>query len=374
MAKKKSSSATLEIKGPDVDAAVSAALAEVEAKYGKGIACSGQEYLDKPRQVISLGPAFDLAMGGGIPSGKWVSVSGPEGTSKTGTMMSFIANAQKDKYGRRPCMVLDVECRLSEAILEGTRGLVKDKPMLTVIQSSRGCILSSSDFLNIGLTFLKTVPGGVLLIDSISALVNPKVIEGGLGTHDHGGGNKILGQFIDLAAPVVRAGDSLVLGVCQVYANTTGYGQPWNIKASKHWKHQADIAMHCKKADFIHADGDDQPATGQTQEWLITKCAFARPAAKVKSTIKYGVGIDRVGEMLELAMGFGLVTVNGSWVTFDFIKDKPSLWKGTEMDRGGEPKTQGKDKCALLLDSRSEWSDCLEECLAPYLAPDGDES
>lgn len=364
MAKKKKVDVPSDDAGMSVTAiAVRNALAEVEATYGAGIACSGSEYLDRPHQTISLGPAFDLALGGGIPTGKWVSVSGPEGCCKSATMMSFIANAQQDRFGGRPCMVLSAEHRMSEAILNGTRGLVKDHPMLTVIESTRGRILSSKDFLNIGLTFLKTVPGGILLIDSISALVSPKLIEDGLGMSDYGGGYKILSQFIDLAAPVVRAQDATVLGIAQVYANTSGRGAAWNIKASKHWKHQADLAIHCKKFEFVYADGEDQGATGQNQEWLVTKCAFARPSSKVTSTIRYGVGIDRAAELFSLAHGFGLITGSG-WYTFDFLADAPELWP----DPKGVPKVQGRDNCTSLLETNAAVAARLEQALSPYLS------
>ncbi len=346
---------------------IASVLAQIESEYGEGIARAGQDLIDKPPQVISLGPAFDLCLGGGIPSGSFVSVSGPEGCAKTSTMMSFLANCQKPKYGSRPCMVLSAEHRMSETILQGTKGLDITKPMFTFIESTKGKILSAQDFLNIGLTFLKSVPGGVLLIDSVSALVNPRILEDGLGTADYGSGNKLLSQFCDLASSTVRANNCLVIGIVQYYANTTGRGAAWNEKAAKRWKYQSNLSIQCRRHEFDFGEGEDQPATGQEQEWLIRKCAFARPAGKVTSYIRYGVGIDRTREMYELGHGVGLLSGSG-WVTLNYLEGKPELVAGTPFEEKDEVKIQGKANVVAAIEQYPGWLECLEQSLEAMTA------
>jgi recombination protein RecA len=369
-AKKKASPVAAD--GAASEAAVAAVLAEVDKNYGQGIMRPAQDYIDNPRQVISVGPAFDLYLGGGIPSGSWVSVSGPEGCSKTSTMTSFLAQCQRPEFGRRPCMVLSAEHRMSVAILQGTRGLLRESPHLTVVESKKGIILSSADFLNIGLTFLKSVPGGVLLVDSISALVNPAVIDKGIGTSDFGGGHKLVTQFIDLAGPVVKANDCIVIGIVQFYANTSGYGAKFVEKAANKWKYQSDLSLVCKKTEPIFGDGDGEAATGQSQEWLVKKCAFAKPHGKITSTVRYGVGTDRTTELLELGQAFGLVSGSG-WMTLDFLTGKGELLAGTPFEEKGEVKFQGRTNMVAGLEEYPAFLAALEEAVTSVIRPSGGE-
>jgi hypothetical protein len=242
-------------------------------------------------------------------------------------------------------MLLATEERADPLLLSGIKGLNLEPPMFYAIGSTKGKILSSVDFLNIGLTFLKTVPGGVLLIDSVSSLVNPQTIANGLGSSDHGAGNRIVGQFIDLAVPAVKSNGCICCGVVQLYANTSGYGKHVNEKAARKWQYQADIKISTTRFTFDHGNGDDEPPTGQTVSWVCAKAALTGPGGKTESFIRFGVGVDRVKELIVRGRDFGLIEQAGSWLTLNFLSERPDLRDGKE-----EVKVQGLEKAYLLLE------------------------
>lgn len=319
---------------------LNAVRSQIEAEFGVGIMKSGQDIVDEPRMVIPFSPSFDEMLGGGVPEGSWVSMAGPEKCGKSVAALSFAAQCQMPEYGERPVMILAPEHRTDGFLLSGIRGLRKDESHLIVIQSEKGRILTSVDYFNIGLSFLKNVPGGVLLIDSVSAMLSPKVLQDGIESADHGSSYQLIGKFIDLAVPVVRCNRNIVFGIIQQYTNTRGYGGMVE-KAAMKWKYQADIRVQCTKSEFLYDDGEDMPPTGQRQSWRCKKSALCGPGREVSGDIRFGVGIDTSRELLTRAAAQKLVSVNGSW----YVLRGP----GDEVI-----KVQGETAAVRLLDSRPD--------------------
>ena len=108
---------------------------------------------EKPKQIISVSPKIDLALGGGVPEGSLFIMTGPEKIGKTVTALSFCANAQSQErfiyYG-------NIEGRLKKRDLEGIRELQLGAEQFQMVGSSEGHILSGEDYLGI---FDKVVNG-----------------------------------------------------------------------------------------------------------------------------------------------------------------------------------------------------------------------
>jgi RecA/RadA recombinase len=355
---------------PTLVSSMDSLLAEIDGEYGAGIVRPGSEIIDHPRQVIPVGPALDTVLGGGIPGGSWVLMSGPPKAGKTLTALCFAANCQRPEYGGRPVMVLSAEHRLDALTLGGIAGLKTEAPYFYFVESARGRILGADDFLNIGLKFLKSCPGGLLIVDSVSSLVNPKTISDGLGSSDYGSGNRLSSQFCDLAAPIVKAQDSVVFAISQLYVNTSGYGSKWAEKAATKFKYQADVMLACTKFEYAHGNGEDEPPTGQTQHWLCKKSALCGPGGKVESHIRYGVGIDKTLELIERAKEFGLVTAAGSWMTLDYLSASPELLEGTRFEGKDAVKEQGAERVYHLLEEHPAWLSALERGVRSVLWPE----
>lgn len=366
MAKKKQAAEAAPAEAPGTAEYVAAALAEVEKNFGAGIVRSGRDVVNSPPMVIPVSPKLNGILGGGIPSGSWVSVAGPEKCGKSVSMLDFAATCQRPEYGSRPVMMLATEHRADPLLLTGIQGLNLDPPMFYLVQSTKGRILNSVDFLNIGLTFLKSVPGGVLLTDSVSSLVNPKTLTDGIGSSDFGTGNRLVSQFIDCAVPVVKANDCIVIGIVQYYTNTSGYGKKWSEKAPKKWFYQSDVRLACEKFAYDHGNGEDEAPTGQTLNWFCQKAALCGPGGKTESHIRFGVGIDKVKELLSVGCDFGLVEKSGSWVTFNFLAAKPDL-----LPEGKDAvSAQGMEKAYRLLEENPAWRAELDRQVTELVAPD----
>ena len=94
-------------------------LAKIFKDYGN-IISNGLDVLEEKKnyKTISISPAIDIALGGGIKEGSWLTLTGDPKSGKTTTAMQIAANCQKEG---RPIIYLDVEGRLKDMILTQAR-------------------------------------------------------------------------------------------------------------------------------------------------------------------------------------------------------------------------------------------------------------
>jgi RecA/RadA recombinase len=350
-------------------AAVASVLAEVEREYGAGIVMSGREVLDDPPRVIPMSPAVDEVTKG-VPEGSWVALAGPPKCGKGQTALSFAAECQKPENGSRPVMVLSVEHRLSVRDLEDVDGLKVDPPHLYRVESTEGRLLTSVDFLDIGSKFLKSCRGGVLVIDSVSALVNPAVMTAPLDQKDRGAGNQVVARFCDLCGPVVKANKNVVVGVVQLYANTGGVGTWLLEKMPTRFKHQADVWMLCKKNEPWKAgSAEDAPEVGMVVHWQVKNSPLGGKGA-VESYLRYGAGIDKVYELFLLAAANGFVSGSGHY-TFEFLSGRDDLLAGTRFEGKPRVQVQGKERALQTLREHPAWVAALTGKCSVFLTREG---
>lgn len=343
-------------------------IAEIEKDFG-GVVKSGKSLIDNPPQIIPIGPALDGITHGGVPRGSFFLLTGPEKCGKTITALTFAANAQKPENGNSKIMYLSIENRIDQLTLSGIKGLNLNEPDFLIVKSEKGRILSANDFLNIGLKFLKSCENGILILDSSSALVNPSIIKGGIGTSDFGGINKIISTFVDLAAPIARVNGNIVVCIQQMYTNVGKYGTDMLEKVAVKLKYQSDVRLLCKKSSY-----DPQPKegeeptepTGQKQTWLCKRSALGPPGRITESFVRYGIGIDKNREILIQAMNFGLVELSGSWYKFHFLTEE--LKKNTDYEKKDIVSVQGAEKASQLLEEQPLWLEALSKGVREILA------
>lgn len=282
---------------------------DVEKLYG-AVVTDGQWVVDTKKQVFSLGPSLDFITHGGVQEGSWMGISGPEKTCKTATALSLAAQMQA---AGRHVVYGDVELRVTPQHLLGTRGLKLDSASFSRVASSKAKILSAQDHLKTYLRYLKEIPGCCLIIDSISALVDERELEGGIGTETRGSGAKLFAQFVSLAANVVPVNDCVVVGIVQQYSNTSGYGAHKLDKVASRFKYQEDYILKVKKCESWEASGN---LLGAKITWECRNTKFGPPGGVFTSHVRYGVGVDHAYELIVLGEAFNVISLKGGWYTF----------------------------------------------------------
>jgi RecA/RadA recombinase len=290
-------------------------------------------------EVVSVSPRLDIILGGGIPGGSFVNISGDPKCGKTITSLCIVKNAQKQG---RPCYYFNIEGRLKRRDLHGIRGLDIEK--LQIIRSYRGedgkaRILTAEEYLQIANHIIETVPGCVIVFDSVSQLAAEKELLGEIGDSHRAPGAVLMAQFCRNVSNTVPVNDCIVVSIIHLISNTSGFGASKVESGGRKVKYACDIGLRAKKFDF---KGD--PPHGQEVVWQTFSAALTSPGRSITSHIRYGIGIDDALEIALIACDCGLIDkpAKGSWYTLSYLGGKKPK------------KVQGEEKLCSFLQENPE--------------------
>ena len=350
-------------------------LAKIIKEYGNIISI-GLEVLEEKKgyKVISVSPAIDIALGGGIKEGSWVTLTGDPKSGKTTTAMQIAANCQKEG---RPVIYLDAEGRLKDMNFE-----VQDlDPSKMKVVHPDDKPLPAEDFLKTAHKLMSDPEfyGAVLIIDSISSLIPQKELDGDF-TPGRAGLPKILSIFTKKMGQLLPRQRGLIIAITHYIANTAGFGKAKMPDGGNKIQYQADTRMEIASGgEKISAvkpwvDSSDQ-RIGQIVNWKIICSSMGAPGGQVQSYIRYGHGIDKTQEILMLACDLGLIEKAGAWFSCTFMSECKDLAKeiNPDIDTNNEEvlekafKFQGQDKLYAFLTSNPKLIEFLESSIKGML-------
>ena len=343
MAKKKSVN-------EDVTVIESNILDNIIEKYGN-IVKSGTSIANYKPVVVPVSPAIDIGLGGGVPEGSFVILTGEEKAGKTLLALWLAANAQKHydpiSYPNgRKVFFLGIEGRLKPRDLHGIPHLQLDK--FHQIVSEKGNILTAEKYLDTADMLIRSEPGCVLIIDSFSQLCTQAEMLAGMDEMQRADGPKLLAKFCRKVANVIPINQTIVIGITHLMSNVTGYGAKYQEKSGNALKYQADVKLRVKKYELLRATDDGVPY-GQQVEWKVEFSAIGPPGADVTSFIRYGVGIDESKELVTLGVDLGIIDKAASWFSF------------ANKDEYGDNKYQGLDNLTEVVNTDSNLKEKLRK-------------
>lgn len=301
--------------------------------------------------IMKLGesrPAFDiqviptqsmrlnLALGvGGLPRGRVIEVYGPEGGGKSGLCLGVCAEAQK--LGGQVAYI-DVECALDPVYAE-TIGV--DLESLYYAQPS-----SAEQALEIADELIKTGEIDVLVIDSVAALVPLVELEGEMGDQQMGLQARLMSKALrKLTASIAKT------KTCCVFINQIRekigvmYGNPEVTTGGRALRFYSSVRIEVRRGDFIKKG---EKILGHIVKTSIKKNKVAPPHKTAEYAVYYGVGIDVMDEIANLAISEGVIKKAGAWLSY--IDEA-----GNIMERIEPCKWQGIEKFKEALRDNSEF-------------------
>jgi recombination protein RecA len=303
--------------------------------FGANIILSGNAVIDRQCLTIPVSPALDIILNGGIPEGSFVVLTGQPKCGKTTTSLDFAATAQKEEYSTtgspRTVYYLNIEGRLKKRDLEGIPGINLDR--FQIIGSQTGKILHAEEYLQIAERIINEDPGSVMIIDSYSALCTEAEITSDMDKMQRADGAKLLAKFCRKVANVIPVNRNIVIGITHLMGNPTGYGAEFKEKSGQAIAYQTDVKIRAKSfKPWILSSDNTQ--VGQEVEWQTLCSALGPPGGNITSYIRYGQGIDKQMELINLGVDIGLINKGGAWYTLDFLNDeKGGKFQGTEKVR-----------------------------------------
>ncbi|HXX67531.1 MAG TPA: recombinase RecA [Polyangiaceae bacterium] len=316
----------------------------VEKQFGKGAVMTlGDNENPEPVATISTGSlALDLATGiGGYPRGRIVEIYGPESSGKTTLALHAIAQAQRTGG---VAAFIDAEHALDVAYARAL-GVATDK--LLISQPDTG-----EEALDITEMLVRSSAIDLVVIDSVAALTPKAELEGEMGDVHMGLQARLMSQALrKLTAAAYRAQTSLMfLNQLRQRIGVT-FGPPETTTGGNALKFYASMRFDVRRIGQVKVG--EESVGGRTRV-KIAKNKCAPPFQEAEFEIRWGTGIDSVGELLDLGVARGLVDRAGNHLAF-----------------AGTPLGNGRERSRETVAASAELSSTLRQAILASGAPRG---
>jgi recombination protein RecA len=304
-------------------------LADLEKKYG--LSRTNPELL----KIVSTGSLqLDKAMGvGGTALGKIIEIFGPESSGKSTIVLHQMAEYQK-AFPEKKVVLFDYEHSFDKKY---ATSLGVDVDNLLIYQPETQ---ESGYDLLLGLIENDIISCAV--IDSQSAATPKAVLEGDMGDATIGLQARINSKFCMKVKGLLDIHNCTLFIISQLRDAIGSMGEPTITTGGKAIRFYADVRWKVWKLN------DKIKELNKTTIDVI-KNKLSNPFGQAKINILWGVGFDKIGEIIEYAAEFDLIKKAGAgWYTIgetklqgdekvkDFLEDNPELledWKKTINDK-----------------------------------------
>lgn len=307
-------------------------IGNLEKSYGKGTIMKLGDHPIANIESISTGSiGLDKALGiGGLPKGRVTEIYGPESSGKTTLAIHAIAESQK-KGGI--AAFIDAEHAFDRFYAQKLGVDIKN---LLVSQPDNG-----EQALEITENLIRSGAIDIIVIDSVAALTPRSEIEGEMGDSKMGLQARLMSQALrKLTATISKT------GACCIFINQLRekigvmFGNPETTTGGNALKFYASVRLDIRRIGQIK-EGDN--IIGNRTRVKVVKNKVSPPFKKAEFDMIYGLGISKVGEIIDIGVEADIIKKSGSWFSY-----------------GDTKLGQGRDAVKTLFLDNPELSDEIE--------------
>ena len=191
-------------------------------------------------------------------------------------------------------------------------------------------------------TLVRSGAVGLIVVDSVAALVPKSEIEGDMGDMQMGSQARLMSQAMRKLTASIGKSNCMVIFINQIRMKIgVMFGSPETTTGGNALKFYASVRLDIRR---IGAVKDRDEVTGNTTRVKVVKNKVAPPFKQVEFDIIYGEGISKVGELVDLGVKLGIVEKSGSWYSY-----------------GDERIGQGRENAKVFLKSNPKIASEIED-------------
>ena len=318
----------------DKQKALETCMAQIERTYGKGSIMRLGENTGIVVEAIPTGSlSLDLALGiGGVPKGRIVEIYGPESSGKTTLALHIVAEAQK-RGGE--VAFIDAEHALDPGY---ARALGVDIDSMLISQPDTG-----EQGLEICEALVRSGAIDVVVVDSVAALTPRAEIEGDMGDSHVGLLARLMSQALRKLAGSIAKTNCIVIFINQLREKVgVVYGNPEVTTGGRALKFYSSVRIDVRRTESLKNGSE---IIGNRTRARVVKNKVAPPFKEAEVDIRYGEGISKVGELVDLGVKLDLLQKSGSWFAMgetrlgqgrdavkQYLKENPEVAERIEAD------------------------------------------
>lgn len=321
---------------------------EFNKKYKKEIFTVGNQ-IEACSRIPFTSPRANYMLHGGLPRGRVVEFAGPESSGKTTTALDIVGNAQRifeqewlaeieqleaiakptkeqmlrltdlKNRGAKRALWVDIE-RTFDDVWARKLGVNTN----TIYMMNPGS-QSAEVILEVIYKLICTGEIGIVVVDSIAALVSDQELTKGFDESTYAGISKSLTRFSKLVESACPETDCMVIGINQVRENISAAsrgGPLMTTPGGKCWKHTCSVRMTFRQGapfdeKFSDLSMNAENPCGHTVHIKLEKTKICSPDRKVGFyTLSYTNGVVGIKDMVDLAIKNDIIHQSGAWYTF----------------------------------------------------------
>ncbi|MEC7530405.1 MAG: recombinase RecA, partial [Pseudomonadota bacterium] len=254
-----------------------------------------------------------------------VEIYGPESSGKTTLTLQVIAEAQRKG---KTCAFVDAEHALDPVYAEKL-GVNIDE--LLVSQPDTG-----EQALEICDMLVRSGAVDVVIVDSVAALTPKAEIEGDMGDSHVGLQARLMSQALRKLTANIKRSNTLCIFINQIRMKIgVMFGNPETTTGGNALKFYSSVRLDIRRIGAVK-EGDE--VVGNETRVKVVKNKVAPPFKQAEFMIRYGEGISKEAELIDLGVKQKLVDKAGAWYSYKgdrigqgkanvmkFLKENPEI-------------------------------------------------